>query len=955
MTVRKLSHVVSPVALAVLVASCGGSGVSSSGDSSTPDTQAASPEAEELTESESAETDSEAGNPSEGTAISGRVADGYIQGATVCIDLNENDACDTGEPAAVTGEGGIYNLVIPESAEENSIVAAIPAEAIDEDSGEAVGQALVFIAPADQPEFVSPITTLVHQELQGNPNLDIEEAEDAVKALLGVEDQDISLFSDYVASGEQSEGESEQSDTYRFIHDTARVVTSLMKEIETRVGDAAGEDGTDVVGDADTQNAIRDIVRSEVSELLPDIARQVAASEPVASGVEQENTFDPDSIAGSLVPTDITDNVNERISAVIERVDPVLSDIQTVLTDGVYYMEFDCDYDDYVDNGSIDVQSPDEGATDTGSSVIDETDQGSESTQLSDADDLDEDGTPVSVTGEISLYAGHENCVPTYGQVQLDSTGTELLSQEFSFDADSGTWVEEIGNNEDVDEYTLVDGEWQALVDEGPSGVVEFDGSGLAIVSNTRGTMQLKAATQNVETLSVESHLLAGDSDPFWFGLLTESDLFSSGAESHIVSVNETPNPYVLYSVDSENADVEFACAEFSDNCNVIGSTFFETDTLSALTSLDEIRDLATQGLELAPMFSGRGATGNMSFILNGEFNDGDELTDPLPDTGSVEWPSLFFGSIDTGFTYPVDSGTCYAPEEISVDKDTGENAEFEQELSEQEQAVLEEELIGIEEELAQSETFEVQEQSPLVGELFQVEEELVLLQQQSDEELAALEKMRVQIEEELAQNPENTAELETQLIQLEENLALVRRQTEQERAVLIEQMAQLEEALGEEEQLRQDELAQQKESELELFDEVVVPDEDMINVAETPEGEELPIPFPDSSTDACVDIAARSGQEKKFADDINDGTQPVTTRWSLVEADGVTMIEVQLPDVFLHGYDDDAKSMLLIEHEGVVRQGAVLSDSYIGTAVTYNESAFITMKAIAERMFDKQ
>jgi len=104
-------------------------------------------------------------------ALAGRVADGYIQGATVCVDINENDACDENEPFAISGPGGIYDLRVPAGAENKPIVAAIPADAIDEDTGEVVGSPLVFIAPASRPEFISPITTLVHHEITANPIL----------------------------------------------------------------------------------------------------------------------------------------------------------------------------------------------------------------------------------------------------------------------------------------------------------------------------------------------------------------------------------------------------------------------------------------------------------------------------------------------------------------------------------------------------------------------------------------------------------------------------------------------------------------------------------------------------------------------------------------------------------------------------------------------------------------
>ena len=46
------------------------------------------------------------------SVLSGKVIDGYIEGATVCLDLNNDQICGTGEPVAVTKAGGVYSLKI---------------------------------------------------------------------------------------------------------------------------------------------------------------------------------------------------------------------------------------------------------------------------------------------------------------------------------------------------------------------------------------------------------------------------------------------------------------------------------------------------------------------------------------------------------------------------------------------------------------------------------------------------------------------------------------------------------------------------------------------------------------------------------------------------------------------------------------------------------------------------
>ena len=100
-------------------------------------------------------------------AVSGLVVDGPLQGATVCYDLNDNNACDTAEPTATTDANGRYSLTVLDSdSGKHAVIAVVPATAIDKDTGAAVGAAFTLrtlptSTAGAQDVFVSPITTLV--------------------------------------------------------------------------------------------------------------------------------------------------------------------------------------------------------------------------------------------------------------------------------------------------------------------------------------------------------------------------------------------------------------------------------------------------------------------------------------------------------------------------------------------------------------------------------------------------------------------------------------------------------------------------------------------------------------------------------------------------------------------------------------------------------------------------
>ncbi len=102
------------------------------------------------------------------TRISGVAADGALQGATACYDLNDNNACDPGEPAsaALTDANGAFSFEVANAdAGRHRVVVDVPASAIDKDTGVAVGTAFKLVAPAtgsaSQAVFASPLTTLV--------------------------------------------------------------------------------------------------------------------------------------------------------------------------------------------------------------------------------------------------------------------------------------------------------------------------------------------------------------------------------------------------------------------------------------------------------------------------------------------------------------------------------------------------------------------------------------------------------------------------------------------------------------------------------------------------------------------------------------------------------------------------------------------------------------------------
>jgi pimeloyl-ACP methyl ester carboxylesterase len=99
--------------------------------------------------------------------ISGAVIDGYIEGATVCLDSNANGACDTGEPSAKTDSDGKFKLEVGSASTTGlNLVVDIPKTAKDsDDNGKTLEEAgksgYTMATTADQPSVITPLTTLL--------------------------------------------------------------------------------------------------------------------------------------------------------------------------------------------------------------------------------------------------------------------------------------------------------------------------------------------------------------------------------------------------------------------------------------------------------------------------------------------------------------------------------------------------------------------------------------------------------------------------------------------------------------------------------------------------------------------------------------------------------------------------------------------------------------------------
>ncbi len=176
-------------------------------------------------------------NVATGTTLTGVVADGYLTGAKVCLDVNSNGVCDATEPFGTSVASGVYSINVPAGQATNfPVVAEVAANAIDADTASAVGQAFTLTAPAGA-SFVSPLTTLVQQGVL--TGLTQASAVDAVNAQLGFATaaiaaaSGISPLDNYVAKKGAS---TDQTNAHFRAHEAAKTVAAVLKGWMSNLG-----------------------------------------------------------------------------------------------------------------------------------------------------------------------------------------------------------------------------------------------------------------------------------------------------------------------------------------------------------------------------------------------------------------------------------------------------------------------------------------------------------------------------------------------------------------------------------------------------------------------------------------------------------------------------------------------------------------------------------------------
>ncbi|WP_255199136.1 hypothetical protein [Vibrio sp. 05-20-BW147] len=178
------------------------------------------------------------------SSLTARAADGYLIGANACLDLNANKTCDSDEPSTITGDNGEFTLnnLTPEQIATGSVlIEVIAGQTKDADYGDApLTKSYRLTAPPGS-HFVSPLTTLVQNEIENG--LTLEKAKAAVQAKLGTK---LDLAADYVEGKSPQAANTANQQEFARLHRIAQVTATIMAENTDKLEEAASGAGISV-------------------------------------------------------------------------------------------------------------------------------------------------------------------------------------------------------------------------------------------------------------------------------------------------------------------------------------------------------------------------------------------------------------------------------------------------------------------------------------------------------------------------------------------------------------------------------------------------------------------------------------------------------------------------------------------------------------------------------------
>ena len=212
-------------------------------------------------------------NDPEVVPLKGVAIDGYLENAKVCLDLNLNRTCDSDEPSAYTDKDGKFIFMVKKSKVGSSpiIVEAIAGKTIDKDTAKTVANSFTLSAPKGQ-YVVTPITTLIQNELENNATISVKKAAANLSKKLNLTPKSEKLLTDYVANTQLHK-----------LHELAKTVVELMVKIEGQI-----VTNLDINKTKETKKGLDYLVNNKIIENIPVLVKEIKDNNKTAKELHTE-------------------------------------------------------------------------------------------------------------------------------------------------------------------------------------------------------------------------------------------------------------------------------------------------------------------------------------------------------------------------------------------------------------------------------------------------------------------------------------------------------------------------------------------------------------------------------------------------------------------------------------------------------------------------------------------
>jgi hypothetical protein len=244
------------------------------------------------------------------TAVSGKVADGYLANAMVFMDRNHNYQLDAGEPSTVTDQKGDFTLLVNamDIGTHPLVAMAIGGQTTDLDNPtQKVAMSYMMSLPASAvsataTSFISPISTLVREKMEARAGMTLSEATTEVRNQMNLP-PGMNVMADYVRLGSADSNDPNKA-VYSMMHGAAQNMASLMMAEASNVMGMAGTGSTvDVnrframMGAMNLQlpqmiSAMQTGLRQNqelMSQMMANVANAVNAVPPMVAGMPFRN------------------------------------------------------------------------------------------------------------------------------------------------------------------------------------------------------------------------------------------------------------------------------------------------------------------------------------------------------------------------------------------------------------------------------------------------------------------------------------------------------------------------------------------------------------------------------------------------------------------------------------------------------------------------------------------